>query len=198
MLLAHHTPNLIEAGVDEVGRGCLAGEVVAAAVILPKNYQNKQLKDSKKLTISKRTELETQIKQEALAWAIAEVCPQKIDKINIFHASILAMHLALEKLTLQPELILVDGKFFKNFREIPHQTIIKGDNQYLSIAAASVLAKTYRDKLMRNYAQKYTGYGWETNVGYPTKKHYEGIEKQGVTPIHRKSFKLYKKVSPLF
>lgn len=191
MLLSQYTPNLIEAGTDEVGRGCLAGEVVAAAVILPKDYQNALLKDSKKLSSSRRSELEIQIKNDALSWSISMVSPQKIDEINVFHASILAMHLALEKLIIQPELILVDGKFFKDFHQIPHQTIIKGDNKYLSIAAASVLAKTHRDRLMRQYAEKYTGYGWETNVGYPTKKHYQGIQEKGITPIHRRSFKLY-------
>lgn len=192
MLLSQHTKDSIEAGTDEVGRGCLAGEVVAAAVILPKNYQNENLKDSKKLTARQRQKLEAELKKEALAWAIGIASPQEIDEINILNASILAMHRALDQLSLVPELILVDGKFFKSYQQIPNLNIIKGDNKYLSIAAASIIAKNHRDQLMQNYAQKYTGYGWETNVGYPTKKHYEGIQNQGITPLHRQSFKLFK------
>lgn len=190
MLRSSFTPDKIEAGCDEVGRGPLAGPVVAAAVILPKLYQNFLLDDSKKMSKSNREVLEIEIKEVALAWAIAEVSPKEIDKINILNASFLAMHRAIEKLKTVPELLLIDGNRFNPYKEIPYECIIKGDGKFLSIAAASVLAKTYRDNLMEKAALKYPGYGWESNAGYPTKKHRAGILELGTTPIHRMSFRL--------
>ena len=164
--------------------------MVAAAVILPKNFQHDLLNDSKKLTASVRQQLDAIIKQEALAWAIAEVSPQEIDQINILKASFKAMHLALDQLTIKPELLLIDGNSFTPYKNIQHHCIIKGDAKFLSIAAASVLAKNYRDELMENLAQQFPGYGWERNVGYPTGQHRAGIQKLGVTPHHRMSFQL--------
>jgi ribonuclease HII len=190
MLASAYTRDKIEAGCDEVGRGCLAGPVVAAAVILPKKFKHKLLNDSKQLTENIRLELGEVIKQEALAWAIAEVSPQEIDQINILKASFKAMHLALEQLKVLPELLLVDGNRFVPYKSTPHQCIIKGDGKFLAIAAASVLAKNYRDDLMKKLATEFSGYGWETNVGYPTAAHREGIKKFGVTPHHRMSFQL--------
>jgi ribonuclease HII len=190
MLKSSFTKDLIEAGCDEVGRGCLAGPVVAAAVIFPKKYRHKLLNDSKQLTRDEREALRVDILRDALAWAVAEVDHEEIDRINILNASFKAMHLALDKLNTQPELILVDGNRFKPYREIRYECVIKGDGKYLSIAAASVLAKTYRDELMGNLAIQFTGYGWETNVGYPTLQHREGIKLLGITPYHRKSFTL--------
>lgn len=198
MLQSNFTPDLIEAGLDEVGRGCLAGPVVAAAVILPKGYQSETLNDSKKLTKANRDRLKQEIIDNALDYHVAEISNVKIDEINILNASFLAMHVALDALKLRPELLLVDGNRFHQYRDIPHECIIKGDGKFLSIAAASILAKTYRDELMENYAEEFTGYGWETNVGYPTKKHREGIEKNGVTPLHRKSFTLLSNQTSLF
>ena len=189
MLHSYYHPTLIEAGLDEVGRGCLAGPVVAAAVILPKNFKNELLNDSKQLTKNQRVRLESIIKNEALSWAIAEVDNYKIDEINILKASFLAMHLAIEKLEVIPEHLLIDGNRFVNYPMIPHTCIVKGDTKYMSIAAASILAKIYRDKLMEEFVAQYPHYGWETNAGYPTKKHREGIEKYGLTPLHRLSFK---------
>lgn len=180
----------MEAGVDEVGRGCLAGPVVAAAVILPKEYQQEQLNDSKKLTRKQREDLEPMIKQKALAWAIAEVSAEEIDQINIHHASILAMHRALEKLNLQPELLLIDGKHFSPFRFIPHVCIVQGDGKFQAIAAASILAKTYRDRLMEDLSEEYPAYDWASNAGYPTVKHRQAILEQGLSPWHRKTFKI--------
>lgn len=198
MLKSSFTKELIEAGCDEVGRGCLAGPVVAAAVILPKKYKHKLLTDSKKLSKENREELEEQIKKDALAWAIAEVSHEVIDEINILNASFKAMHLALDQLIMRPQLLLIDGNRFHSYQEIKHECIIKGDSKYLSIAAASVLAKTYRDNLMSDLAEKFPGYGWRTNVGYPTIEHREGIRALGITPYHRRSFTLLPEQLELF
>jgi ribonuclease HII len=189
-LLPYLESDRIEAGCDEVGRGCLCGPVVAAAVILPPDYANELINDSKKLTKSNRLALVGEIKANALAWAIAEASVEEIDRINILNASYLAMTRAVMALTTQPEHLLVDGNRFKSDLKIPFDCIIKGDGKYASIAAASILAKEYRDEMMCRYAEEFPGYGWETNVGYPTAAHREGIEKLGVTPIHRKSFRL--------
>jgi ribonuclease HII len=190
MLLSSYTPNLIEAGCDEVGGGCLAGPVVAASVILPKDYKHELLNDSKQLNKQNREQLEIDIKRDALAWAIAEVSHEEIDLINILNASFKAMHLALDQLMVRPEFLLIDGNRFTAYRNIQSACIIKGDGKYLSIAAASILAKTYRDTLMVNLASQFPGYGWETNVGYPTVQHRAGIIKLGVTPYHRRTFQL--------
>ncbi len=198
MLKSFFTKDLIEAGCDEVGRGCLAGPVVAAAVILPKKFRHKLLTDSKKLKKANRDELEGEIKLAALAWAIAEVSHQEIDQINILNASFKAMHLALDQLKVIPEFLLIDGNRFKPYQEIKFECIVKGDGKYLSIAAASVLAKTYRDNLMEQLSVEYPGYGWQTNVGYPTAEHREGIKLLGITPYHRKSFQLLPSQLELF
>lgn len=190
MLKSSYTKNKIEAGCDEVGRGCLAGPVVAAAVILPKKFKHQLLTDSKQLKKADRDHLRDEIKQAALAWAVAEVSHQEIDEINILNASFKAMHLALDQLKVQPELLLIDGNRFKPYQEVEYKCIIKGDAKYLSIAAASVLAKTYRDELMEKLANEFPGYGWATNVGYPTLEHRDGIRALGITPYHRKSFQL--------
>ncbi|MBL7832982.1 MAG: ribonuclease HII [Cyclobacteriaceae bacterium] len=190
MLKSCFSPTLIEAGCDEAGRGCLAGPVVAAAVILPKDYTHKKLNDSKQLTREDRELLRTEIERDAIAWAIAEVTCDEIDVINILNASFKAMHRAIDKLTHKPELLLIDGNRFNPYAAIKHECIIKGDALYLSIAAASVLAKTYRDDYMLKLAQQFPGYGWETNVGYPTQQHRDGIRELGITPFHRKSFTL--------
>ncbi len=181
---------LIEAGCDEAGRGCLAGPVFAAAVILPKNYNNPILTDSKKLNARLRNELRKEIKEIALAWAIGFADNQEIDEINILRASIISMHRALEKLMMVPEFIIVDGKHFIPFKNIRYKTIIRGDSNYYSIAAASVLAKTYRDDFMIKIHSKYPEYGWNRNKGYPTKSHRQAIINSGISPYHRKSFKL--------
>ena len=198
MLLSSFTPDLIEAGCDEVGRGCLAGPVVAAAVILPKNFTHELLNDSKQLSKEERNSLEEEIKRDALAWAVAEVSSEEIDQINILNASFLAMHKALDQLMLRPDLLLIDGNRFKPYQEIKFECIIKGDADYLSIAAASVLAKIYRDDLMEQLGIKYPGYGWHTNVGYPTIEHRDGIRNLGITPYHRKSFALLPSQLELF
>src|SRR6267154_4682453 len=198
MLQSSFTPHLIEAGCDEVGRGCLAGPVVAAAVILPKNFTHELLNDSKQLTKEERNSLQEEIKQVALAWAVAEVSPGEIDKINILNASFLAMHKALDQLRVRPELLLIDGNRFKPYQEIKFECIIKGDANYLSIAAASVLAKIYRDDLMEKLSIQYPGYGWQTNVGYPTEEHRDGIRCLGITPYHRRSFALLPSQLELF
>lgn len=191
MLRSSFTSDLIEAGCDEVGRGCLAGPVVAAAVILPKKYKHKLLRDSKQLKKEERDALQADIRRDALAWAIAEVDNEEIDRINILNASFKAMHLALDQIKeLRPELLLIDGNRFKPYQEIRFECVIKGDDKYLSIAAASVLAKTHRDELMAKYHHQYPGYGWITNVGYPTMEHRDGLRKLGETPLHRKSFRL--------
>jgi ribonuclease HII len=198
MLRSSFTKNLIEAGCDEVGRGCLAGPVVAAAVVFPKKYRHKLLNDSKQLTREERELLRVDIERDALAWAVAEVDHEEIDRINILNASFKAMHLALEKLSIEPELIIVDGNRFKPYKDIKHECVIKGDGKYLSIAAASILAKCYRDHFMNDLAQQFTGYGWATNVGYATLEHREGIRLLGITPYHRRSFTLLPSQLELF
>jgi ribonuclease HII len=198
VLKSSHTTNLIEAGCDEVGRGCLAGPVVAAAVILPKSYSHELLNDSKQLTREERLLLKEEIERDALAWAIAEVDNKEIDKINILKASFKAMHLALDQLKLKPELLLIDGNRFQPYGEMKFECIIKGDGAYLSIAAASILAKTYRDDLMVKLSEQYPGYAWETNVGYPTEEHRDGIRSLGITPYHRRSFQLLPSQLELF
>ncbi len=198
MLISSFTPDRIEAGCDEVGRGCLAGPVVAAAVILPKNYQHELLNDSKQLSKEERLQIHEDILRDALAWAVAEVSNQEIDKINILNASFKAMHLALDQLKIKPEFLLIDGNRFKAYNDLPHECVIKGDAIYLSIAAASILAKNYRDDLMEKLALKFPGYGWETNVGYPTSKHRDGIKSLGVTEYHRMSFQLLPSQLELF
>lgn len=188
----------IEAGCDEAGRGPLVGPVTAAAVILPDDFHNEIINDSKQLSERKRNMLRPIIEQQARAWAVAHVWPEEIDRINILNASILAMHRALEQLKEQPEFILVDGNRFKPYRDIPYRTIVKGDATMMSIAAASILAKTHRDEYMRTIAEEFPQYGWEHNMGYPTKAHYAAIEKYGITPYHRKSFNLEHKQLSLF
>ena len=187
-LRSSYTPNLIEAGCDEVGRGCLAGPVVAAAVILPEHFAHPLLNDSKQLSLAQRKQLEGEIKATAIDYAVAEVDHHTIDKINILQASFLAMHRAIDQLRTKPELLLVDGNRFQPYPFVPHQCIIKGDSLYYSIAAASVLAKTYRDDLMQRLASEFPHYSWETNVGYPTKAHRAAIQQHGLTPWHRRSF----------
>jgi ribonuclease HII len=198
MLLSSFTPDLIEAGCDEVGRGCLAGPVVAAAVILPKNYTHALLNDSKQLSKEDRMALQLDIVRDALSWAIAEVSNEEIDVINILNASFKAMHLALDKLLIRPEFLLIDGNRFKPYGDVKYECVIKGDATYLSIAAASVLAKNYRDDLMTKLAEQFPGYGWHTNVGYPTSEHRDGIKAFGITPYHRKSFQLLPSQLELF
>ena len=190
MLLNHYYEGKVEAGCDEAGRGCLAGSVYAAAVILPEDYQNELLNDSKQLTEKRRYELREMIERDAVAWAVGIVTPEEIDKINILNASILAMHRALDQLKVRPEAIIVDGNRFKKYKDLPHTTIVKGDGKYLSIAAASILAKTYRDDYMNDLAREYPQYDWRSNKGYPTKKHREAIRQFGITPYHRKSYNL--------
>ena len=190
MLKSHYYDHLTEAGCDEAGRGCLAGSVYAAAVILPPDYTIDDLNDSQKLTEKKRYLLRTQIQHDALAWAVGVVTPEEIDKINILNASILAMHRALDQLSVRPEAVIIDGNRFKPYQDLPYTTIVKGDAKYLSIAAASILAKTYRDDYMNELAQQYPQYGWQENKGYPTRQHREAIRQWGVTPLHRKSYNL--------
>ena len=190
MLKSHYYEGLIEAGCDEAGRGCLAGSVYAAAAILPTNYKNDLLNDSKKLSAKKRYALRKIIEHDAIAWAVGIVTPEEIDKINILNASFLAMHRALDQLKMRPEAIIVDGNRFTPYQDLPFTTIVKGDGKYLSIAAASILAKTYRDDYMLSLAEKYPQYDWQSNMGYPTKKHREAIRKYGITPFHRKSYNL--------
>ena len=190
MLKSHYYESLIEAGCDEAGRGCLAGSVYAAAVILPPDYQNELLNDSKKLTAKKRYALREEIERDAIAWAVGIVTPEEIDKINILNASFLAMHRALDQLRVRPEAVIVDGNRFKPYQDLPSTTIVKGDGKYLSIAAASILAKTYRDDYMLSLAEEYPQYDWQSNMGYPTKKHRQAIREHGITPYHRKSYNL--------
>ena len=190
MLLSKYYEGKIEAGCDEAGRGCLAGSVYAAAVILPDGYQNELLNDSKQLSEKKRYQLREMIERDAVAWAVGIVTPDEIDKINILNASILAMHRALDQLKVRPEAIIVDGNRFKPYQKLPHTTIVKGDGKYLAIAAASILAKTYRDDYMNQLAEEYPQYDWLSNKGYPTKKHREAIKQFGITPYHRKSYNL--------
>lgn len=190
MLKLNYIPGAVEAGCDEAGRGCLSGPVVAAAVILPPNFHNNFIDDSKKLNEKKRIELKEVIKKESLAWGIGYVSPKEIDDINILNASFLAMHRAIDQLSIKPELLLIDGNKFNQYQNIKHHCIIKGDSKFLSIAAASILAKTSRDKYMNELDQIYPEYDWKNNKGYPTAKHRAAISKIGHTEHHRKSFQL--------
>ena len=190
MLEGHYFDGLVEAGCDEAGRGCLAGSVYAAAVILPPGYENPDLNDSKKLTAARRNALRRQIERDALAWAVGIVTPEKIDSINILRASFLAMHRALDQLAVRPQAVIVDGNRFVPYQNLPYATIVKGDGKYQAIAAASILAKTYRDDYMDALAEEYPFYDWKSNKGYPTKAHREGIRQHGISPYHRKSYNL--------
>lgn len=190
MLKSAYYTDKVEAGCDEAGRGCLAGSVYAAAVILPPDYKNELLNDSKQLSERKRYLLRSIIENDAVAWAVGVVTAEEIDTINILNASILAMHRALDALKVQPEAIIVDGNRFKPYNDVPYTTIVKGDGKYLSIAAASILAKTYRDDYMKTIAEEYPQYDWKSNKGYPTNKHRVAIKKYGISPYHRKSFTL--------
>ena len=192
LLSRYNTDVACEAGCDEAGRGCLAGSVYAAAVVLPPDYTHPLLNDSKQLTDARRRALRTDIERDALAWAIGTATAAEIDEINILRASILAMHRALDGLSMRPDFIIVDGNRFTPYGQTPHATVVKGDARYLSIAAASILAKTYRDDEMHRLAALYPGYGWERNAGYPTAAHREAIARLGVTPYHRRTFKLVK------
>ena len=190
MLLPYLEAGRVEAGCDEAGRGCLAGPVFAAAVILPPDFQNAELNDSKQLSERKRYQLRPLIEAAALAWAVGSVSPEEIDRINILRASFLAMHRAIAQLKVTPQHLLIDGNRFTPYPSIPHTTIVKGDGKYLSIAAASILAKTYRDDYMNRLALSYPAYQWEQNKGYPTKAHRQAIASLGITPHHRKTFTL--------
>ena len=192
LLSRYNTDVACEAGCDEAGRGCLAGSVYAAAVVLPPDYTHPLLNDSKQLSDARRRALRTDIERDALAWAVGTATAAEIDEINILRASILAMHRALDGLSLRPDFIIVDGNRFTPYGHTPHATVVKGDARYLSIAAASILAKTYRDDEMHRLAALYPGYGWERNAGYPTAAHREAIARLGVTPYHRRTFKLVK------
>lgn len=198
MLQPFLTPGIIEAGCDEAGRGCLAGPVTAAAVILPPDFKNELLNDSKQLTERQRNLLRPIIEREALAWAVAFVSPEEIDKINILKASITAMHRAIDQLSIRPEALLIDGNRFTPYHDIPHTTIVKGDGKMMSIAAASVLAKTHRDEYMCRIAEEFPQYDWATNKGYPTKKHRAAIAEFGASPYHRMSFQLIDRQLSLF
>lgn len=190
MLKAFHQEEFIEAGCDEAGRGCLAGPVFAASVILPKDFEHPELNDSKIITEDKRYELRSFIEEHAIAYSVAMVDNLEIDKINILNASFLAMHKALDTMNIKAEYLLIDGNRFKKYQKLQHACIIKGDGKYYSIAAASILAKTYRDDYMKQLHEEFPGYDWINNKGYPTKKHRDGIKKLGVTPFHRMSFTL--------
>ena len=190
MLLINHSNHILECGTDEAGRGCLAGPVTAAAVILPQNFKNSVLNDSKQLSEKKRDLLKTEIETESLTFGVAHIFQEEIDSINILNASILAMHKSIDILNTKPEFIIVDGNKFKPYRDIPYETIIKGDGKYLSIAAASILAKTHRDLYMNKIHEEFPMYNWKKNKGYPTKEHREAIKKYGITKYHRKSFRL--------
>ena len=190
MLFNCYQIELIEAGCDEAGRGCLAGPVFAAAVILPQNFYLKGLNDSKKLTHKQRDELRPLIEKDAFAWAVAMVDHEEIDRINILNASFLAMHRAVEKLKIQPEYLSIDGNRFKAYPKIPHTCVIKGDGKYLNIAAASILAKTHRDEFMLNLSKDYPHYNWQQNKGYPTKAHRKAVLEMGLSPFHRKTFNI--------
>ena len=190
MLKSHYYEGLVEAGCDEAGRGCLAGAVFAAAVILPPDYENALLNDSKQLSERRRYQLRMEIERDALSWAVGIVGPDEIDRINILRASILAMHRALDQLQPRPEAVIVDGNRFTRWQDVPYTTIIKGDGKYLSIAAASILAKTYRDDYMLRLADDYPQYDWQHNKGYPTPAHREAIRRYGPTPLHRRTFNL--------
>ncbi len=190
MLLPYYKQDTVEAGCDEAGRGCLAGAVYAAAVILPADYSHPLLNDSKLLTARQRYSLREEIQRDAIAWAVGIVTPEEIDRMNILNASITAMHRALDGLSVRPEYIIVDGNRFRPYGSTPHTTIVKGDAKYLSIAAASILAKTYRDDYMKELHNEFPYYGWDHNAGYPTKEHREGIRLHGTTPYHRMTFNL--------
>ena len=190
MLEAYYTKDVIEAGCDEAGRGCLAGPVFAAAVILPPDFKSELLNDSKQLSEKNRYALRPLIEQEAIAWGIGVVTAPEIDAVNILKASFLAMHRAIEQLKVQPQALLIDGNRFTPYKEIPFTCMVKGDGRFLSIAAASILAKTYRDDYMLQLAEEYPSYGWQQNKGYPTRAHREAISKLGITPYHRKTFTL--------
>lgn len=190
MLEPHLYEGLVEAGCDEAGRGCLAGSVFAAAVILPAGYDNAALNDSKKLTERRRYELREQIMADAEAWAVGEVTPEEIDRINILKASFLAMHRALDLLKVRPEAVIVDGNRFVPYRDLPYTTVVKGDGKYQAIAAASILAKTFRDDYMKSLHREYPCYGWAANKGYPTAEHRRAIREHGVSPYHRMSYNL--------
>ncbi|MBR6658779.1 MAG: ribonuclease HII [Paludibacteraceae bacterium] len=190
MLLPYHTPNVVEAGCDEAGRGCLAGPVFAAAVVLPEDFSCEELNDSKKLTEKMRYQLRPLIEEQALDWAVGVVSAQEIDEINILKASFLAMHRALDQLKVRPQHLIIDGNRFVPYHDISHHCIVKGDGKFLSIAAASVLAKTYRDDYMMKIGEEFPEYQWKKNKGYPTKDHRSAIERFGATCHHRKSFTL--------
>ena len=198
MLLPYMEAGRIEAGCDEAGRGCLAGAVYAAAVILPPDFHNDELNDSKQLSERRRYALRPIIEAEAVAWAVGVVTPEEIDRINILKASFLAMHRAIEQLKVRPEHLLIDGNRFTPYPGIGHTTVVKGDGKYLSIAAASILAKTYRDDYMNRLATEYPEYAWDVNKGYPTKAHREAIRQYGITPYHRKTFRLLPQQLELF
>lgn len=189
-LSPHFYDGLVEAGCDEAGRGCLAGSVYAAAVILPPGYDNPSLNDSKKLSERRRRELRDEIVRDAVAWAVGVVTPEEIDRINILNASFLAMHRALDQLAVRPEAIIVDGNRFTPYHDLPFTTIVKGDGKYQAIAAASILAKTFRDEYMDRLAEQYPYYDWQSNKGYPTRAHRDGIRLHGTTPYHRMSYNL--------
>lgn len=189
-LQSHFYTDCIEAGCDEAGRGCLAGSVYAAAVILPSDYDNPLLNDSKQLSAKQRYALRDQIVYDAVAWAVGIVTPEEIDRINILNASFLAMHRALDQLAVRPEAIIVDGNRFRPYHDLPYTTIVKGDGKYQAIAAASILAKTFRDDYMDRLDEEYPMYDWRSNKGYPTRKHREGIRLHGISPYHRKSYHL--------
>ncbi len=190
MLLPYLNSGVVEAGCDEAGRGCLAGAVYAAAVILPPDFQCELLNDSKQLTERQRYQLRPIIEQEAVAWAVGVVTPEEIDKINILNASFLAMHRAIDGLQVRPQHLLIDGNRFRKYKDLPHTTVVKGDGKLMSIAAASVLAKTYRDDYMNALHKEYPHYDWDKNKGYPTKAHREAIAQHGTTPYHRLTFNL--------
>lgn len=198
MLELRYTKDKVECGCDEAGRGCLAGPVYAAAVILPKGYKNEKLNDSKQLTEKERYALRSEIERDAVSWAVAWVDNEGIDKSNILKASFHAMNLAIAKLKQKPEMLLIDGNRFYDESGIPYECFVKGDGRYMPIAAASILAKTYRDDYMTELSKQYPGYGWEQNKGYPTKKHYEAIEKLGITEYHRKTYKLERQLELTF
>ena len=188
MLAPYYYKDKIEAGCDEAGRGCLAGSVYAAAVILPKDYHNDLLNDSKQLTARQRYQLREMIERDAISWAVGIATAQEIDQINILRASITAMHRAIDQLAVRPEALIIDGNRFYPYHDLPYTTIVKGDGKYLSIAAASILAKTYRDDYMRELHKEYPYYGWDHNAGYPTKEHRQGIAGHGLSPYHRLTF----------
>ena len=188
MLQPYYNKELIEAGCDEAGRGCLAGSVYAAAVILPKDYSNDRLNDSKQLTAKQRYALREEIQRDAIAWAVGIVTAEEIDRINILNASILAMHRAIDGLSVAPQTLIIDGNRFRPYHDLPYATIVKGDGKHLSIAAASILAKTYRDDYMKELHKQYPFYGWDHNAGYPTREHRQGIAEHGLSPYHRLTF----------